>query len=158
MRRDRGLASKPVTPRFLLLHTLAHILINQLTFECGYSSASLRERLYVSEDQNHPMSGVLIYTAAGDSEGTLGGLVRMGRPGNLEPVLERTLASAEWCSSDPVCMELGEAGGQGPDSCNLAACHNCSLVPETSCESFNRFLDRWTLVGSPEDASPGFFK
>ncbi len=154
---ERGLSQRVVSPRFVLLHTLAHLLMNQLTFECGYSSASLRERLYVSPYVPAPMAGVLIYTAAGDSEGTMGGLVRMGKPDYLEPIIRRALDNARWCSADPVCMEVGDAGGQGPDSCNLAACHNCALVPETSCEQFNRFLDRGLLVGTLEDQSLGFF-
>lgn len=152
----RRLEGRAVSPRLILLHSLAHALINQLTFECGYSSASIRERLYVSESLTAPMAGILIYTAAGDSEGTMGGLVRMGKPGYLESVLWRALRNAEWCSADPVCMELG-AKGQGPDSCNLAACHNCALVPETSCEQFNRFLDRALLTGTIGEGDMGYF-
>jgi len=154
--RSRHLRPRFVTPRLVLLHTFAHLLMNQLTFECGYGSASLRERLYVSTAQGAEMAGVLIYTAAGDAEGTLGGLVRMGKPANLEPVIRRAIVRARWCSADPVCMELGE-GGQGPDTCNLAACHNCGLVPETSCEEFNRFLDRGLIVGSLGNSDLGFF-
>jgi hypothetical protein len=103
------------------------------------------------------MAGILIYTASGDAEGTMGGLVRMGRPGALEQVLQRALEGAKWCSADPVCMETGALGGQGPDSCNLAACHNCALVPETACEEFNRFLDRALLVGDLSGTVEGFF-
>lgn len=159
VRKSRRLSERSISPRFVLVHTLAHLLINQLTFECGYSSASLRERLFFSsEDDEHQMAGVLIYTAAGDADGTMGGLVRMGRPGNLEPVIQKALAEAEWCSADPVCMEAGRSGGQGPDSCNLAACHNCGLLPETSCEEFNRFLDRGLVVGTEKDPGLGFFK
>lgn len=154
---NRRLRQRFITPRLVLLHTFSHLLMNQLTFECGYGSASLRERLYVSTTQDVEMAGVLIYTAAGDAEGTLGGLVRMGKPGNLEPVIRRALTKAEWCSADPVCMELGERG-QGPDSCNLAACHNCALVPETSCEEFNRFLDRGLVIGTLECRGLGFFQ
>jgi hypothetical protein len=141
-----------------MLHTLAHLLIARLIFECGYSSASLRERLYVSSDDRAPMCAVLIYTAAGDAEGTMGGLVRMGRPELLEGVVARALESAMWCSADPVCMELAEAGGQGPDSCNLAACHACALLPETACEHFNRFLDRALVVGSHSTPELGLFR
>ncbi len=148
---------RPITPRLVLIHTFAHLLMNQLIFDCGYSSASLRERLYVSTNPGAPMAGMLIYTASGDAEGTMGGLVRMGRKENLTPVVRRAVQNAQWCSADPVCMELGKSGGQGPDSCNLAACHNCSLVPETSCEQFNRFLDRWLVVGDITDQSSGFF-
>jgi hypothetical protein len=153
----RGLADRTLPGRLPLLHTLAHLLINQLIFECGYSSASLRERLYIS-DGPRPMAGLLIYTAAGDSEGTMGGLVRMGRPEYFTRVVARALEDAIWCSADPVCMELGSASGQGPDSCNMAACHNCALVPETACEQFNRFLDRGLVVGSLTEPDIGFFE
>jgi hypothetical protein len=145
---------QPVSPRRVVLHTLAHLLMNQLTFECGYSTAALRERLYVSSDPSAPLAGILIYTAAGDAEGTMGGLVRMGKPGTLESVFRRAVVAARWCSADPICMELG-GKGQGPDSCNLAACHNCALVPETSCEEFNRLLDRAFVVGTSDDRVPG---
>jgi hypothetical protein len=162
MQRSSGLQNQFGTDlgsaaRFVMIHTFAHLLINRLVFDCGYSSASLRERLYVSNDPDAPMAGVLIYTAAGDADGTMGGLVRMGRPGRLEHVIRRALEGASWCSSDPVCMELGDQGGQGPESCNLAACHDCALVPETSCEHFNRYLDRGLVVGSPLVPELGFF-
>lgn len=157
LQQARHLRARQIGPRYVLMHTLAHLLINRLTFECGYSSAALRERLYVSENRDFPMSGIMIYTAAGDAEGTLGGLVRMGKPGRLEPLLERAIKGAQWCSADPVCMEIGQSGGQGPDSLNLAACHGCCLVPETACEEFNRLLDRGLVVGSFEDPAVGFF-
>lgn len=145
-RGDEAARRKPLDPVFLLLHSLAHLLINRLTRECGYSTASLRERIYRTVTGT-PMHGLLIYTAAGDSEGTMGGLVRMGRAGKFESVLADAIEEARWCAADPVCRELG-AEGRGPDPCNLAACHNCLLVPETSCEEFNRFLDRGMVVGT----------
>ncbi len=148
----RGRPHEPIEARRVLLHTLAHLLIVQLAFESGYSATSLSERLYTSRAGR--MAGMLIYTAAGDSEGTLGGLVRLGRPGHLEPILTRAVERSRWCSSDPICGELGESGGQGPDSCNLAACHDCSIVSETSCEAGNRHLDR-ALVSDP---GYGFFR
>src|SRR5581483_3747091 len=114
LQQNRRGRLQTITPRFVLLHTFAHLLINRLTFECGYSTAALRERLYVSSLERAPMAGWLVYTAAGDAEGTLGGLVRMGKAGNLEPVIRRSITKARWCSADPVCMELGEHG-QGPD-------------------------------------------
>lgn len=143
-----------INARFILLHTLSHLLINQLVYECGYGSASLRERIYCSDDENFPMAGILIYTAAGDSEGTMGGLVRMGKAGNLEPVLQRALTKARWCSTDPVCIE---STGQGPENCNLAACHACALLPETSCEVQNRLLDRGLVIGTLDSPDIGFF-
>lgn len=153
---QRGLQGRTISPRFVLLHTMTHLLINELIFACGYSSASLRERLYVSDSASRNMAGALIYTAAGDSEGTMGGLVRMARPDNLRQVFDSALADARWCSTDPVCMDAG-GKGQGPDSCNLAACHACGILPETSCEEFNRFLDRGLVVGTLEDPSLGYF-
>lgn len=148
---------KPIGARFILIHTFSHILMNRLTYECGYSSAALRERIFVSEDEQNPMAGLLIYTADGDADGTLGGVVRMGKPGYLEPAIAKAIESARWCSADPVCMEMGNMHGQGPDSCNLAACHNCALVPETACEEFNRFLDRGLLIGELENPGLGYF-
>lgn len=158
LQQVRRLRDRDITPRFILIHTLAHVLINELTYECGYSSASLRERLYVDSAPAEEMCGLLIYTAAGDAEGTLGGLVRMGDPNHLDHLLVRALERARWCSADPVCMEMGASGGQGPDSCNLAACHNCALVPETACEEFNRFLDRALLIGDAVTGVQGYFE
>ena len=146
-----------ISPRFVLIHSFSHLLINQLTFTSGYSAASLRERLFVSELGTFKMAGLLIYTAAGDSEGTLGGLVRQGKPENFENVVAEALELAKWCSADPVCMEAGDSGGQGLGSLNLAACHSCSLLPETACEEFNRFLDRALVIGSHENPGLGYF-
>jgi hypothetical protein len=155
VRTARQQPHRNITAKFLLLHTLAHILINQLSFDCGYGSASLRERLYCDfTDPERPMHGLLIYTASGDSEGSMGGLVRQGKPSRLEQTLRRALQRAAWCSSDPVCIE---SNGQGSDNASLAACHGCCLLPETSCEEGNRLLDRALLVGKPGNRELGFF-
>lgn len=155
-RLARQQSHRNITAKFLLLHTFAHVLINQLSFDCGYGSASLRERLYCDfTDATKPMHGVLIYTASGDSEGTMGGLVRQGKPGRFEATVRRALQQAAWCSSDPVCIE---SKGQGSDNANLAACHGCCLLPETSCEEGNRLLDRAMLIGTPEEPNLGFFR
>lgn len=140
--------------RYLLVHSLAHVLINQFVFECGYSTAALRERLFVSSDAVAPMASFMIYTAAGDAEGTLGGLVRLARPESLSPLIRRALARASWCSADPVCSE--KMGGQGSQLANLAACHACILLPETSCETINHGLDRAMVVGTPDNRGVGF--
>jgi len=153
LRERRHQQQKLITPKQILIHSFAHLVINQLVYECGYGSASLRERIYSADGEN-AMSGVLIYTAAGDSEGTMGGLVKMGQPGYLEGAIAKALEKARWCSSDPVCIE---SGGQGPDNCNLGACHSCALLPETSCEEQNRFLDRGVIVGTIEHPNSGFF-
>jgi hypothetical protein len=152
--RRRGRTAVLLPPTFFVLHTIAHLLIRRLSFECGYGSSSLRERIYCRESGSKPpMAGILIYTAAGDSEGTMGGLVQQGRPGRLEDILRAALGDARWCSSDPLCMETT---AQGTDSLNMAACHACALVPETSCETGNRLLDRQCVVGTPADPEQGF--
>jgi|SRR5665213_46368 len=154
-RAERLLAARQISPKFVLLHTIAHMLIRQLSFECGYGSASLRERIYCEASaDSEPMQGILIYTASGDSEGTMGGLVRQGEPGRLEATFAEGLRTVAWCSSDPVCIE---STGQGADNANLAACHGCVLLSETSCEEGNRLLDRATLVGSLTEPACGFF-
>lgn len=142
-------------PEFVLIHTFAHLLINQLSFECGYSSSSIRERIYCEQNDNqYEMYGVLIYTASGDSEGSLGGLVRQGEKGRIEDTILSALKNALWCSADPICIQ---SYGQGPDSCNLAACHNCALLPETCCEMGNRLLDRGVIIGTLESTEMGYF-
>ncbi|MEE4356530.1 MAG: DUF1998 domain-containing protein [Desulfococcaceae bacterium] len=149
-------AERQITARFLLVHTFAHALIRQLTLECGYSTAALRERLYVSEDQGGKdgMAGLLIYTATSDSDGTLGGLQRQGKTARIERAVIAAIRSMEWCSSDPLCIEGMMAGADG---LSLAACHACVLAPETACEEYNRFLDRALLIGTPSNPETGFF-
>jgi hypothetical protein len=68
--------------RYVLMHSLTHALMRQIALDCGYTAASLRERLYCRRpgDRHGPMAGFLLYTAAADSEGTLGGLVELGNP------------------------------------------------------------------------------
>ena len=142
-------------PEYVLIHTFAHLLINQLSFECGYGSSSIRERIYCEKTENkYGMYGVLLYTASGDSEGSLGGLVRQGEKGRIEDTIKDAIVNASWCSSDPVCIQ---SLGQGPESLNLAACHNCALLPETCCENGNRLLDRGVVVGTLSNPEIGFF-
>ena len=130
---------KPNLP-FLAVHAFSHGLMRQLSFDCGYAASSLRERLY----QVGNRLGLLIYTAAGDSEGTLGGLVRMGESCQLGDVIARTLREMAWCSGDPICLE---SIGQGISGLNEASCHACMLVSETSCECGNALLNRRLAVG-----------
>ena len=149
-------SNKPrtITPKFLLLHTLSHLLIKQLSFECGYSIASLKERIYCGESDGMNMSGILIYTASGDSEGTMGGLVRQGHSDTFPGLFRKAIESAMTCSNDPVCSL---SMGQGRDSLNLSACYSCTLIPETSCEEFNIFLDRGVVIGICENREIGFY-
>lgn len=141
-----------VSPRFVLLHTLSHLLMRQLCFECGYSSSSLTERIYCDPTEN--MAGLLIYTASADSEGALGGLVREGLPDRLYGTFKTALFRGTWCSNDPICSEMLQQGIQG---LNKAACHACTLVAETSCDHANSLLDRGVVLGSLDNPSIGYF-
>ncbi|MFC3985606.1 DrmB family protein [Streptosporangium jomthongense] len=141
---------REITPRLVMIHTLAHSVINEWSLDSGYPTASLRERLYVSEK----MSGILIYTATSDSAGSLGGIVAQVESGNLANSIRAALDRMSWCSSDPLCVESDTSG---TDNLNRAACHSCVLLPETSCEEFNTLLDRALLIGDQEDSNLGFF-
>jgi hypothetical protein len=143
-------ADREVTPRLLLVHSLAHALITQWALDCGYPAASLRERLYVSDE----MAGFLIYTATSDSAGSLGGIVGLADDGDLDDLVAEAIREASWCSSDPLCIE---SEGGGVDALNLAACHACLLLPEVSCEEMNVLLDRALLVGTPDNQAVAFF-
>ena len=133
-------------PKHLLIHTFSHLLMRELEFSCGYPTASLKERLYISER----MSGLLIYTAEG-SEGSMGGIVWQAQPERISKLIQDCLERAEDCSSDPLCWE---SEGQGILNLNLAACFSCGLVSETACEEWNLALDRRILI----DPEFGFFR
>lgn len=133
----------PISPRFVLLHTLAHMLIRQLESAAGYPAASIRERIYCAGG-SRPMAGILVYVAVPDVVGSLGGLAELAEPGRFLPLLASVFDHADWCSLDPVCCEHE---GQGPSLLNLAACHACALVPEPSCAYGNVLLDRTLVKG-----------
>lgn len=135
---------------YVLLHTLAHILIKELSLQCGYSSASIKERIYFSES----MCGLLLYTGSSDKEGSLGGLVEMGRNEKFINLLSEGLKNALTCTTDPKCMiEYPSRESE----LNGSSCHSCTMISETSCESGNRLLDRSLLVSLPEKNIKGFF-
>ncbi len=142
--------------RYFLLHTFAHAIIRQLSIESGYSIASISERIYCStESQSQDMAGVLIYTSAPDSEGTLGGLCALGEPKRLGSHLDRALDQMALCGSDPLCAE--HEPGQDV-SLHGAACHTCCFLPETSCEKGNKYLDRAVIVDTVQRTDTAFFR
>ena len=146
-RRRRGLDPEVAWPgaRYVLLHTLAHALVNELALECGYAAASLRERIYAGSpgQADQAMAGILLYTAAPDAEGTLGGLVSLGHPERLGGILAGALERVRLCAADPLCAD--HRAGEHEDALHGAACHACVFVPETTCERGNRYLDRAVL-------------
>lgn len=139
-----------VDARFLLLHTLAHLLIRQLETAAGYPAAALKERIYSSTGPT-PMAGILIYVAVPDVSGSLGGLAELAEPARFLKLLTGVFDHADWCSLDPVCAEHE---GQGPNQLNRAACHGCVLVPETSCAYGNILLDRAFIKGELQSGLP----
>ena len=135
--------------KHFLIHSFSHLMMRELEFSCGYPTASLKERLYISTNPEKNMSGVLIYTAEG-SEGSMGGLVSQGQPEKILEIVKKGLKRSIDCSSDPLCWE---SEGQGIFDLNLSACFSCSLVSETACEEMNLGLDRRVLV----DEEFGYF-
>ncbi len=146
VRKNGGMiqpANGRITARFILLHTLAHMLIRQFESAAGYPAASLKERIYCGEN----MAGLLIYVSVPDVAGSLGGLSELARAEQFLSVLSETFKKAEWCSLDPVCSEHE---GQGPHQLNRSACHGCVLIPEPSCLIGNEILDRTFVKGDPK--------
>jgi len=143
--------------RYVLIHSFAHALMRQMALECGYTAASIRERVYSKnpEAEGGPMAGVLLYTAAPDSEGTLGGLVSLGRTEELQRHVEQALQKMWLCTSDSLCAEHDPL--REPVTLHAAACHACLFASETSCERGNRFLDRSVLVPTFDQKGQAFF-
>ncbi|MGY5082326.1 DrmB family protein [Streptomyces nigrescens] len=139
--------------RYLLLHTFAHVLIREFALECGYGASGIGERIYARSGDD-PMAGILLYTAAPDSEGTLGGLVTLGGQHRLGALIDQALEAARLCGSDPLCADHNPvAHGR----LHGAACHACLFAAETSCERGNHFLDRELLVETFSGRPGGFF-
>jgi hypothetical protein len=139
--------------RYLLLHSFAHVLIREFALECGYGASGIGERIYARSGDD-PMAGILLYTSAPDSEGTLGGLVTLGEHARLGTLIDQALEAARLCGSDPLCADHnpiphGRLHG--------AACHACLFAAETSCERGNHFLDRELLVETFSGRPGGFF-
>jgi len=146
--------------RYVLIHSFAHALMRQFALQSGYTSASVRERIYSRNpgddpDRPEPMAGVLVYTAAPDSEGALGGLVSLGEPEELSRYLNAALGDAQLCASDPLCAE--HPPSSDGITLHAAACHACMFAPETSCERGNRYLDRSVIVPTLARDSLAYF-
>ena len=146
-RSGGGFAGLP----YVMLHSLAHMLMTSIALDCGYPASSLRERVYAGDDRY----GILIYTGSSDSEGTLGGLVETGR--RFADHLRRALRDNLLCSNDPVCAEHDPATPYAGRPLHGAACHGCLLIAETSCEQLDDFLDRALVAPTVSTADAAFF-
>lgn len=141
---------KPRNAEYVLLHTLSHMLIKEMSMQSGYSSSALHERIYSSEN----MCGILIYTGAADKEGSLGGLVELGGMNKFLPLLKGALENGLTCTTDPECFMKNPTS----ERLNGAACHSCTMISETACENGNRLLDRALVVPVPEHEEMGYFR
>lgn len=156
--KDNNFRCVNASPRYVLLHTLSHLLIRALAVNCGYQAASMKERIYATySSKGRAMSGILIYTTTADTEGSLGGLVSQAEPEYWEPHLDALLDEASWCSSDPLCLSAFGKNAQGLFGLNYAACPQCTLLPETACTMRNSLLDRGALIGWKENGMTGYF-
>ncbi len=138
--------------RFILLHSLSHLLLTAMSLECGYSASSIRERIYSLPDVGY---AILLYTGTPDAEGTLGGLVLAGR--QIERHLENALELGRLCSYDPVCAQHKPDSREEDRHLHGAACHGCLLIAETSCEHRNLLLDRALVVPTVDCTDAAFF-
>ena len=152
------LENRRFSPQYVLLHTFSHLLIKEISSKCGYNEASIKEKIYSTYENNssNEMNGVLIYVSTNDSEGSLGGLIEQFIDSeNIENIFDNMIEKAKWCSSDPLCIV---SKNQGFEGLNYAACHVCTLLPETSCEFFNVTLDRVAITGSLDNPDLGYFR
>lgn len=138
---------------YVLLHSFSHLLITSVSLECGYPASSIRERIYTIPDVGY---GVLLYTGTSDAEGTLGGLVQVGR--RIHDHIRDALEMGELCSNDPVCAQHEPSNLHERRFLHGAACHGCLLISETSCEQHNEFLDRALVVSTVDNLGIEFFK
>ena len=136
---------------YVMLHTLSHLLITAVALDCGYAASSIRERIYVGEAGY----GILLYTASPDAEGTLGGLVEAAD--RLDLYLRQAVDMGRLCSNDPVCAQHQPDSRQEDRLLSGAACHGCVLLPESSCERRNDFLDRALVVPTVDEERTAFF-
>lgn len=156
--KDNNYTFERFSEVYVLLHTFAHLFIREISNICGYSSASIREKIYTDiNDENNTinMCGILIFVSSSDCDSSLGGLISVAdNPETFEGIVDSLLERARWCSADPLCISSRR---QGYKNLNYASCHDCTLLPETSCEIFNVFLDRASIVGHPDNPTLGFF-
>jgi hypothetical protein len=139
-------------PAYIMLHSFAHMLIGSIALECGYPASSIRERIYALPDLGY---GVLLYTGSSDAEGTLGGLVEVGR--NIAETVRNALELGSLCSNDPICAQHSPESLHERSFLLGAACHGCLLVAETSCEQQNDLLDRALVVRTVQGFNAEFF-
>jgi hypothetical protein len=136
---------------YIMLHSLSHLLITTVSLKCGYSASAIKERIYAGEGGY----GILLYTGSSGSEGTLGGLIEVGK--EIEYDLIQALEEGRLCSNDPLCAQHEPDNHQEERFLHGSACHGCLLIAETSCERRNEFLDRALVTETVMGQKTAFF-
>ena len=137
---------------YLMLHSLAHLLITSAALECGYGASAIKERIYSFPGEGY---GILLYTSGSGSEGTLGGLVSLAD--RIDQLVAAALERGRLCSNDPFCSLHDPENDLEKRYSHGAACHGCLLIAETSCEQRNQFLDRAFVVPTLDVSDAAFF-
>jgi hypothetical protein len=147
-----GTNRKPPNLAYLMMHSFSHLLLTAVALRCGYAASSIRERIYAVPEIGF---GILLYTGTSDAEGTLGGLVQLGR--QIHEVVKTALDLGMLCSNDPVCAQHDPSNPHERRFLHGAACHGCLLFSETSCEQQNDFLDRSLVVPTVQNLGAELF-
>lgn len=125
----------PESERIIFVHTLSHVIMKELEFQCGYPLTSLKEKIYNMGSR----WGILIYTIGG-SEGSYGGLVSLlptdfkATEAKMIDIINCAIERAKDCPNDPICESEG------------GHCFACTDIPEISCCDWNHNLDRRVLL------------
>ncbi len=126
---------------------------------CLWVSAKSETRVYYVKFQTSKRETTLIgsegHTGSSDSEGTLGGLVQVGR--RVHETVKAALDLGTLCSNDPVCPQHDPASRHESRFLHGAACHGCLLISETCCEQQNEFLDRALVIPTVQNVNAEFF-
>lgn len=114
----------------VFVHTFSHIIMRELEFSCGYTLASLAERLYILDNKR---VGILIYTVSANYGGLPALCSTDQFPGDapIVGIVKRALERAKVCVNDPICE---------------GHCYACLDIPEISCCNWNNNIDRRLLT------------
>ena len=138
--RDPSGSCAELDPVFVWWHTLSHALIRTISEYAGYSSSSIRERIYLDDSAGKKIGGMVMYATQPGNDGTMGGLISLVT--HFESILGAAMERVVSCSGDPLCWDQQF----GSMKLNGAACYGCVMNSETSCEHRNMWLDRRVLA------------
>ena len=126
---------------FSLLHSISHAFITAAGEICGLSGNSLSEIVFVET------ASIFIYaqTSQGIPLGAISGMFEC----RYYQLLRNVFKESRNCVFDPICEERDDS-----------ACSGCMIIPDTSCNSFNKMLGRKFLYSLPkvEEIHTGFWE